>query len=75
MKIAIEEKSSVLVANAVHHRIDSLSSVAALLATVGVFIFPTAAWIEPVGEIVIAVMILQGIYETILEAVQELLKA
>jgi divalent metal cation (Fe/Co/Zn/Cd) transporter len=60
MQIAKQKKSTVLASNAVHHRIDSLTSIVALLAIAGSNILPTAAWLDPVGGLLVAVMVVQA---------------
>jgi divalent metal cation (Fe/Co/Zn/Cd) transporter len=60
MKIAKERKSSVLASNAVHHRIDSLTSIVALLTIGGAHIFSDASWLDPVGGLIISLMVIQA---------------
>lgn len=60
MKIAEERKSSVLASNAVHHRIDSLTSLVALATIGGTHIFTNAAWLDPVGGLVISLMVINA---------------
>lgn len=73
MRIAIKENSAVLKSNAIHHRIDCLSSVVALATIIGVYAFPTSAWLDPVGAILISVMVAQAGVESIQGAIRELL--
>ncbi|KAF3398790.1 Mitochondrial metal transporter 2 [Talaromyces pinophilus] len=60
MKIAQERKSSVLASNAVHHRIDSLTSLVALATIGGAHIFTNAAWLDPVGGLIISLMVINA---------------
>ena len=60
MKIARERKSSVLASNAVHHRIDSLTSIVALLTIGGAHIIADASWLDPVGGLIIAGMVIKA---------------
>lgn len=60
MKIAKERKSSVLASNAVHHRIDSLTSVVALATIGGAHIISNAAWLDPVGGLIISLMVINA---------------
>ncbi|KAF3484007.1 mitochondrial metal transporter [Arthroderma uncinatum] len=60
MKIAKERKSSVLASNAVHHRVDSLTSIVALLTIGGAHVFTDATWLDPVGGLVISIMIIRA---------------
>lgn len=60
MKIARERKSSVLASNAVHHRIDSLTSIVALLTIGGAHVISDASWLDPVGGLIIAGMVIRA---------------
>jgi len=60
MKVAKERKSSVLASNAIHHRIDSLTSIVALLTIGGSHIFTDASWLDPVGGLLISLMVIQA---------------
>ena len=60
MKIARERKSSVLASNAVHHRIDSLTSIVALLTIGGAHVITDASWLDPVGGLIIAAMVIRA---------------
>ncbi|MBR4976739.1 MAG: cation transporter [Thermoguttaceae bacterium] len=57
-------RSSAVVANAWHHRSDALSSIPTALAIGGVLAFgPNFAFLDPVGAIVVAFMILKTAFE------------
>lgn len=60
MKIARERKSSVLASNAIHHRIDSLTSIVALLSIGGAHVISNASWLDPVGGLLIAAMVIRA---------------
>jgi divalent metal cation (Fe/Co/Zn/Cd) transporter len=60
MKIAKQKKSSVLASNAVHHRVDSLTAIVALVAIAGSNVFPSASWLDPVGGLLVAAMVVQA---------------
>lgn len=60
MKIARERKSSILASNAVHHRIDSLTSIVALVAIGGSHIFNGASWLDPVGGLIVSIMVIKA---------------
>ncbi|KGO75797.1 Cation efflux protein [Penicillium italicum] len=60
MKIADERKSSVLASNAVHHRIDSLTSIVALFTIGGSYVFQDATWLDPVGGVLISLMVIKA---------------
>lgn len=60
MRIAKERKSSVLASNAVHHRIDSLTSIVALVAIVGSHVLDNVSWLDPVGGLVVSMMVIRA---------------
>lgn len=60
IKIAKERKSSVLASNAVHHRIDSLTSIVALTAILGSNIFSNISWLDPVGGLLVSIMVIRA---------------
>ncbi|KAI5306740.1 hypothetical protein KEM56_007366 [Ascosphaera pollenicola] len=62
MKVARERKSSVLASNAIHHRIDSLTSIVALLTIGGAHVLPSALWLDPVGGLLISMMVINAGY-------------
>lgn len=61
MAVAKAKQSSVLASNAVHHRVDSLTAIVALAAIAGANLFPhSAAWLDPVGGLLVAAMVVQA---------------
>ncbi|OJD12656.1 hypothetical protein AJ78_06778 [Emergomyces pasteurianus Ep9510] len=60
MKIARQRKSSVLASNAIHHRVDSLTSFVVLLTIGGAHILPDASWLDPVGGLLISLMVIRA---------------
>lgn len=60
MKVAKDRKSSVLASNAIHHRIDSLTSIVALLTIGGAHVFTDASWLDPVGGLIISMMVIRA---------------
>jgi divalent metal cation (Fe/Co/Zn/Cd) transporter len=60
MKVAKERKSSVLASNAVHHRVDSLTSIVALFTIGGSYLFQDATWLDPVGGLLISLMVIKA---------------
>lgn len=60
MKIAKDRKSSVLASNAVHHRVDSLTSIVALVAIIGSHVLDNVAWLDPVGGLVVSMMVIRA---------------
>lgn len=72
MKVARERKSSVLASNAVHHRIDSLTGIVTLAVILGANMFSHAAWLDPVGGLLISLMVIKAGTENTLAALFEL---
>jgi divalent metal cation (Fe/Co/Zn/Cd) transporter len=72
MKIARERKSAVLASNAVHHRIDSLTSIVALLTIGGAHVFTEASWLDPVGGLIISVMVIKAGWSNTMTSLLEL---
>lgn len=75
MRIAREKKSSVLASNAYHHRVDSLTAFVALLLIVGSRFMENASWLDPVGGLVISLMVVQAGWGNTKEALYELADA
>lgn len=72
MKIAIERKSSVLASNAIHHRVDSLTSIVALVTIAGAHVLSNATWLDPVGGLIIAGMVIRAGWGNTLTSLLEL---
>ncbi|WQF75670.1 Putative cation efflux protein [Colletotrichum destructivum] len=72
MKVARERKSSVLASNAVHHRVDSWTGIVTLLAILGANFFKDATWLDPVGGLLISLLVIKAGAENTLSAVYEL---
>jgi len=60
IKIARERKSSVLASNAVHHRIDCLTSAVALVAIGGSHVLSGASWLDPTGGLLVSLMVIRA---------------
>lgn len=60
MKVARERHSSVLASNAIHHRVDSLTGIVTLAAIVGANVFTNAGWLDPVGGLLISIMVVHA---------------
>lgn len=60
MAVAKERKSSVLASNAVHHRVDSLTGIVTLAAILGANFLHNAAWLDPVGGLLISLMVIKA---------------
>lgn len=71
MKIAVEQRSELLKANAYHHRMDSLSSLVATFAIGGVWLGGWT-WLDPVGGLLVALTILNAAWQTSRGALTEL---
>lgn len=72
MKVARERKSSVLASNAVHHRIDSLTSIVALVAIAGSHLFTGTTWLDPIGGLIVSVMVVRAGWANTGQALLEL---
>ncbi|KAK9476585.1 cation efflux family-domain-containing protein [Lipomyces japonicus] len=72
MKIANDKQSTVLVANAWHHRVDCLTSVVALTAITGSHLCHWD-WLDPAGGLLVSGVILQAGVSSARQAVAELI--
>lgn len=72
MKVANERKSAVLASNAYHHRVDSLTAFVALLLITGSNFLNNAQWLDPVGGLVISLMVVQAGWGNTKQALLEL---
>ncbi|KAI2477611.1 Mitochondrial metal transporter 2 [Pyrenophora tritici-repentis] len=72
LKIATERKSTVLASNAYHHRVDSLTAFVALLLIGGSNVLNNAQWLDPVGGLVISLMVVQAGWGNTKQALLEL---
>lgn len=71
MKIAKERQSTVLAANAWHHRVDCLTSIVAVAAITGSHFFHLD-WLDPVGGVLVSTAILHAGYNSGKQALLEL---
>ena len=60
IKIARERKSAILASNAMHHRIDSLTSVVALMTIGGARVSDGASLVDPFGALLVSVMVIRA---------------
>jgi divalent metal cation (Fe/Co/Zn/Cd) transporter len=60
MKVAREKHSAVLASNAVHHRVDSLTALAALVSIAASNIFPSLVALDAVAALVISGMVIRA---------------
>ncbi|KAI1661777.1 cation efflux family-domain-containing protein [Daldinia decipiens] len=72
MKVARERKSSVLASNAIHHRVDSLTGIVTLAVVLGANLVENAAWLDPVGGLLISLMVVKAGVENTMAAFLEL---
>jgi cation diffusion facilitator family transporter len=73
--VARSTGSKAVEANAWHHRTDALSSVVALAAVAGAILVPEWSFLDPVGSIIVALMIGVVGFRVILDAARELTDA
>ena len=66
-------KAGALLANAWHHRSDALSSIPAAVAVAGAAISPAWAFLDPVGAIVVSLLIYQAGYRIVRPAFSKLI--
>ncbi len=67
--------SPALKANAWHHRLDALSSVPAFLAVAGAMALPSFWFLDQIGAVVVAILILQAAFKIIWPGLAELIDA
>ncbi|TVY91306.1 Mitochondrial metal transporter [Lachnellula willkommii] len=72
MKVAKERKSSVLASNAIHHRVDSLTGIVTLFAILGANFLHDAAWLDPIGGLLISLLVIKGGWGNTKSALYEL---
>ena len=72
MKVAVERKSSVLASNAVHHRVDSWTGIVTLVVILLANFMRNAAWLDPVGGILISLLVVKAGAQNTLSAIAEL---
>lgn len=58
--------SSAVIANAWHHRSDSLSSIPVVIAGVGIMVNPAYSILDPIGALIVCVLIIYSSYKIIL---------
>ena len=72
MKIAKERRSAVLESNAVHHRVDSLTGIAALISIAVSNLFPTFTGMDAIGGLLISWMVIRAGWGNTLTSLYEL---
>ncbi|KAK8226584.1 cation efflux family-domain-containing protein [Phyllosticta capitalensis] len=71
-KVARERKSSVLDSNAMHHRVDSYTAILTACIIIASNFATNAAWLDPVGSLVITGMVVKAGYQNFFQAIREL---
>jgi divalent metal cation (Fe/Co/Zn/Cd) transporter len=72
MKVAKERKSSVLASNAVHHRVDSWTGIVTLVVIALANFVQNATWLDPVGGLMISILVVKAGAENTVSSIQEL---
>ncbi|KAI1393528.1 cation efflux family-domain-containing protein [Hypoxylon trugodes] len=72
MKVSKERKSSVLASNALHHRVDSLTGIVTLAVVLGANFMENASWLDPVGGLLISLMVIKAGTENTISSLFEL---
>jgi len=72
MAVGRRTKSSALIANAWHHRTDALSSIPVLIAVTAAAVYPSLAFVDPVGALIVALIILKVSWKILYPAFAEL---
>lgn len=72
MKIAIETNSKVLIANAWHHRIDSMTAFVALLTVTSGVLF-NIAWLDSIGGLAVSFLIIKAGWSSFKNSFNELI--
>jgi cation diffusion facilitator family transporter len=72
ISVGREIKSPALIANAWHHRSDSLSSMPAAVAVAGAALVPGLAFLDRLGAIVVSMFILQAAWRIVRPSVEQL---
>jgi len=74
-RVAQAVRSTALEANAWHHRSDAFSSAPVAVSVAIAYFFPSLAWVDAVGAILLAFFVLHAAWEIGKPAVQELIDA
>jgi len=74
-RVARAVKSPALEANAWHHRSDAISSIPVAVAVVVAYVWPSLAWLDAAGALLVAFFILHVAWEIAHPALQELVDA
>lgn len=71
MKVATETNSKVLVANAWHHRVDSLTALVAVITVTG-GVFFQIAWLDSIGGLIVSALIIRAGWGSFKNSILEL---
>ncbi|PCH43471.1 hypothetical protein WOLCODRAFT_138360 [Wolfiporia cocos MD-104 SS10] len=71
-RVADDERSPVLYANAIHHRSDAYSSAVALVAILGTWWFPHLP-LDPIGGIIVSILIIKQSWGVLVSALYQLM--
>ena len=66
-------KSTAVLANAWHHRLDAISSIPALLAVTGAILIPSWTMLDRIGALLVALLVLQAAFGIIWPGLKELM--
>lgn len=75
IKIGKKADSSAVIANAWHHRSDTLSSLVALISITIASLFPKLSFVDSIGALIVAAFILKIAFDIISNTIQELTDA
>ncbi len=75
LKLGRRVKSSALRANAWHHRLDAISSIPVLIAVLGAIYFPSMTFLDSIGAVIVAILIVQAALKIICPGLMELIDA
>ncbi len=73
MRVAKRSNSSALIANAWHHRTDSLSSIPVLIAVAVAVFFPEWSFVDQLGALIVSIFILRVAYTIIKSSISDLI--
>jgi len=74
MRVSRTTQSVALHANAWHHRSDALSSIPVAIVVCIAYFYPSLAWLDSVGALIVALFLIQAAYRIIRTSLNELLE-
>lgn len=75
VKVGKNVRSPALRANAWHHRLDAISSVPAIIAVLGAIYFPSMTFLDSIGAVIVAILIIQAALKIVWPGLMELIDA